>query len=71
MNFQPLRDFEDDYEIEVEEPHRIRRIGSDRFVTPSLDRSNGYVHVYLNQTKYSSKLEIWTTRNLMILKKSK
>ena len=51
--WEPLTDFEDSYEVEIAAPHRIRRIGSDRFVTPSLDRSNGYVHVYLNQTKYS------------------
>ena len=47
MNFQPLKDFEDDYEIEVEEPHRIRRIGKDRFVTPYVHHS-GYVQIKLN-----------------------
>ena len=52
MNFQPLRDFEDDYEIEVEEPHRIRRIGSDRFVTPSLHKRTGYVQIALNRRVY-------------------
>ena len=52
MAFQPLRDFEDDYEIEVEEPHRIRRIGSDRFVSTSLDRLTGYVLIHLNGRTY-------------------
>ena len=52
MAFQPLRDFEDSYEIEVEEPHRIRRIGSDRFVSTSLDRLTGYMRVKLNGRTY-------------------
>ena len=52
MNFEPLTDFEDSYEIEVDEPHRIRRIGSDRFVTPSLQRDTGYVRVRLNGRNY-------------------
>ena len=39
MMFEPLRDFENDYEIEVEEPHRIRRIGSDRFVSTSMNHN--------------------------------
>ena len=51
MNFQPLTDFEADYEVEIEEPHRIRRIGSDKFVTSSLNRS-GYVRVCLNGRPY-------------------
>ena len=52
MTFEPLRDFENDYEIEVAEPHRIRRIGSDRFVTPYLHRLTGYVHINLNGRNY-------------------
>ena len=52
MAFQPLRDFEDSYEIEVEEPHRIRRLGSDRFVSTSLDRLTGYMRVKLNGRTY-------------------
>ena len=51
MTFEPLRDFENDYEIEVEEPHRIRRIGSDRFVSTSM--SHDYVQISLNGRKYS------------------
>ena len=51
MTFEPLRDFEDDYEIEVEEPHRIRRIGSDRFVSTLVDNT-GYVRVKLNGRTY-------------------
>ena len=51
MTFEPLRDFENDYEIEVEEPHRIRRIGSDRFVSTWMNRS-GYVQIHLNGRPY-------------------
>ena len=50
MTFEPLRDFEDDYEIEVEEPHRIRRIGTDRFVSTSM--SHDYVQISLNGRTY-------------------
>ena len=52
MMFEPLRDFENDYEIEVEEPHRIRRIGSDRFVSTYVNNS-GYVSLSLNGRTYS------------------
>ena len=52
MMFEPLRDFENDYEIEVDEPHRIRRIGKNRFVTPSLHRATGYVKIRLNGRIY-------------------
>ena len=51
MTFEPLRDFEDDYEIEVDEPHRIRRIGSDRFVKSFVD-TTGYVKLHLNGRIY-------------------
>ena len=52
MNFQPLRDFEDDYEIEVEEPHRIRRFGSDKYVIPYVLRRSGYMQINLNGRNY-------------------
>ena len=52
MAFQPLRDFEDSYEIEVEEPHRIRRLGSNKFVTTYVDRLTGYVLIHLNRRTY-------------------
>ena len=52
MAFQPLRDFEDSYEIEVEEPHRIRRLGSNTFVTTYVDRLTGYVLIHLNRRTY-------------------
>ena len=51
MTFEPLRDFENDYEIEVEEPHRIRRIGSDRFVKVFVDNT-GYAKLQLNGRIY-------------------
>ena len=52
MTFEPLRDFENEYEIEVEEPHRIRRIGSDRFVSTQLNRFTGYMLIHLNGRTY-------------------
>ena len=52
MTFEPLRDFENDYEIEVEEPHRIRRIGADRFVKSYVNRARGYMHINLNGRLY-------------------
>ena len=50
--FEPLRDFEDSYEIEIEEPHRIRKIGSNTFVKTSLHRATGYMRVHLNGRNY-------------------
>ena len=50
--FEPLTDFENDYEIEIDEPHRIRRIGGDTFVTTSLHRATGYMRVCLNGRVY-------------------
>ena len=49
--FTPLRDFEDSYEIEIDPPHRIRKIGSDRFVSTAINNS-GYMCVYLNGRTY-------------------
>ena len=49
--FEPLTDFEDSYEIEIEEPHRIRRRGCDKFVTTSLHHS-GYYYIALNGRSY-------------------
>ena len=49
--FTPLRDFEDSYEVEIDEPHRIRRIGGDRFVSTWMNRS-GYVQIHLNGRYY-------------------
>ena len=50
--FEPLTDFEDSYEIEVEEPHRIRKIGSDTFVNGWIDVRSGYVKLTLNGRLY-------------------
>ena len=51
MTFTPLRDFENDYEVEIDEPHRIRRIGGDRFVTPYVGNT-GYAKIHLNRRTY-------------------
>ena len=52
MNFQPLRDFEDSYEIEINPPHRIRRIGKNRFVSTYVHKHTGYVQIALNRKVY-------------------
>ena len=52
MNFQPLRDFEDSYEIEVNPPHRIRKIGKNRFVSTYVHKHTGYVQIALNRKVY-------------------
>ena len=51
MNCEPLRDFENDYEIEVEAPHRIRKRSNKRIVSQFVERT-GYVCVKLNREKY-------------------
>ena len=50
--FTPLRDFEADYEVETTAPHRIRKIGSNAFVAPYIDRFTGYVKLTLNGRTY-------------------
>ena len=40
-----------EYEIEVNYPHRIRRIGGSRFIKES-SRKDGYVKVYINRKYY-------------------
>ena len=52
MAFTPLRDFEDSYEIEIDPPHRIRRIGADRFVSTYVHRASGYMRINLNGRNY-------------------
>ena len=49
--FEPLTDFEDSYEVEIDEPHRIRRRGSAKYFTPFVDNT-GYMCVCLNCRKY-------------------
>ena len=51
MNCEPLRDFENDYEIEVEAPHRIRKRSNERIVGQFVN--NDYVRVNLNGRIYS------------------
>ena len=48
----PLKDFEDDYEIETEPPHRIRKISSGWIVTASLNNRSGYIDIRLNGKIY-------------------
>ena len=50
--WEPLTDFEDDYEVETEPPHRIRRISSGWIVKPILNKQSGYIQVDLNGKTY-------------------
>ena len=52
MVWQALTDFENDYEIEVETPHRIRKRSNKRIVSQYVNNSTGYVCVYLNGRNY-------------------
>ena len=51
MVWQALTGFENDYEIEVEPPHRIRRRVDGRIISQFVDNT-GYVCVKLNREKY-------------------
>ena len=50
--WEPLTDFEDDYEVETEPPHRIRRKRDGLMPKPSLVKRSGYVQVKLNGNTY-------------------
>ena len=50
MSCEPLRDFENDYEIEVEAPHRIRKRSNKRIVSQFVNKD--YVCVHLNGRIY-------------------
>ena len=50
MVWQALTDFENDYEIEVENPHRIRKRSNKRIVSQYVNRD--YVCVKLNGRNY-------------------
>ena len=46
--WEALTDFENDYEVETEPPHRIRRKRDGLMLKLTLDKRSGYVHVWLN-----------------------
>ena len=50
--WEPLTDFENDYEIEIEPPHMIRRRSNGWIVTPTLNNLSGYYKVKLNGKTY-------------------
>ena len=50
--WEPLTDFEDDYEVETESPHRIRRKRDERILKLTLNKTLGYVIVSLNGEQY-------------------
>ena len=50
--WEPLTDFEDDYEIEIEPPHMIRRRSNGWIVTTTLNNLSGYYQVRLNGKTY-------------------
>ena len=50
--WEPLTDFEDDYEVETEPPHRIRRKRDGLILKTTPHKRSGYVIVTLNGEKY-------------------
>ncbi|KAK8896008.1 hypothetical protein M9Y10_013894 [Tritrichomonas musculus] len=50
--FVPLKDFEDDYEIQTEYPFVIRRIRDKMILTENSHKVHRYITVCLNQTPY-------------------
>ena len=48
----PLKDFENDYEVETEPPHSIRRKRDGRMLKLTLNKTLGYVIVSLNGEQY-------------------
>ena len=50
--WEPLTDFEDDYEVETEPPHRIRRKRDGLMLKTTLQKASGYVLVSLNGNTY-------------------
>ena len=51
-NWEPLTDFENVYEIETKEPHRIRRICDGFMPKISMCKATGYYQVCLNKRTY-------------------
>ena len=50
--WEPLTDFENDYEVETEPPHRIRRKRDGLILKLTLNKRSGYVDVKLNGKTY-------------------
>ena len=50
--WEALTDFEDDYEVETEPPHRIRRKRDELILKLTLHKATGYVLVWLNGHTY-------------------
>ena len=50
--WEALTDFEDDYEVETEPPHRIRRKRDGRILKTTPHKRSGYVQVHLNDHTY-------------------
>ena len=51
-HWEALTDFEADYEVETETPHRIRRKRDGFMLKTTLQKASGYVRVTLNGEKY-------------------
>ena len=51
-HWEALTDFEADYEVETETPHRIRRKRDGRILKTTLNKTLGYVNVSLNGEQY-------------------
>ena len=50
--WEALTDFENDYEVETEPPHRIRRKRDELILKLTQHKRTGYVHVWLNGNTY-------------------
>ena len=50
-NYIDLKGFENDYEISINYPYRIRNKKTNKIVSESIN--NGYIRVYLNREKYT------------------
>ena len=57
--WEPLTDFENDYEIEIESPHMIRRRSNGWIVIPSLNNRSGYIDISLNGKTYRYQIRIY------------
>ena len=51
-HWEALTDFENDYEVETEPPHRIRRKRDGFMLKTTLHKRSGYVDVRLNGKTY-------------------
>ena len=54
--FEPLKGFENDYEIQTTYPYNIRKKKTGRILKESINKEHGYVDVCLNRKTYSKHI---------------